>query len=114
MIFVHAQFRFPANRSESARAARDPLMEAIEPTRAEYGNQLYAINADLTDPDRISVVEVWADQASLEAHTQTLGAAQLLGALAEAGVTSVEITQYDVADSKTEDIVLHPGWPHSA
>ncbi|MGW2631578.1 putative quinol monooxygenase [Streptomyces chattanoogensis] len=50
---------------------RDEVLNAFEKhspaVHAEHGCQLYAVHAGA---DRVTVVEKWADQASLDAHSQ--------------------------------------------
>lgn len=43
----------------------------IEASRKEPGCISYDAHASVTDPDRIVLVERWADRAALDAHFQT-------------------------------------------
>ncbi|TJZ54153.1 antibiotic biosynthesis monooxygenase [Streptomyces piniterrae] len=72
---------------------RDEVLNAFEKhapaVHAENGCQLYAVHAGA---DRVVVVEKWADQASLDAHSQ----GQALGAIATA-ITDALAEPLDIA-----------------
>ena len=65
----------PDKREELAAA----LTTAAKASRGDAGCVSYAFHVDLEDPDRFVSVEVWQDQASLDAHFQTPHLVELLG-----------------------------------
>ena len=58
--------------AEAASGRRDQMLEAVaamaRATRPDDGCELYGFYADVTNPDVILSVEVWRDQAALDAH----------------------------------------------
>lgn len=54
----------PARRNELVAAAR----EVVSASRGDEGCQSYGFYVDLTDENVIVSVEVWRDQAALDAH----------------------------------------------
>lgn len=56
----------PGLRDEVVRAAA----EIAADTEHDDGCLMYTFAADVRDPDRIIGVEVWRDQAALDAHMQ--------------------------------------------
>jgi quinol monooxygenase YgiN len=64
LIVLGSARAMPGRRDELATAAR----EVVAATRGDEGCQSYGFYADLTDDDVIVSVEVWRDQAALDAH----------------------------------------------
>ncbi len=62
----------------------------IAASRAEEGCLAYSYGVDLTDPDRLIVLEYWRDQAALDAHFTTPHMAEWRKAIAG------EIVEIDV------------------
>jgi quinol monooxygenase YgiN len=58
--------------AEAAPGSRNQMLEAVtamaRSTRADDGCEFYGFYADVTNPDVILGVEVWRDQAALDAH----------------------------------------------
>ena len=53
----------------------------VGPTRAEAGNDMYALHRDKQDPSLFVFVEHWKSQAALDEHMQTPHFKQLAKAL---------------------------------
>lgn len=53
------------------------LTAMLAPTRAEAGCRQYDLHADQSDPNRLVMIERWADDAALDAHIATPHMAQL-------------------------------------
>jgi quinol monooxygenase YgiN len=64
LIVVGSARALPERRGELVAAAR----EVVTATRGDEGCQSYGFYADLTDENVIVSVEVWRDQAALDAH----------------------------------------------
>ena len=65
MIIVTGSARaLPGRRDHLVAAA----LEVVTATRADDGCLSYGFYADLTDPELVVSVEVWRDQAALDAH----------------------------------------------
>jgi quinol monooxygenase YgiN len=84
----------PAQRAtaEAAIATLVPL------TEAEDGCVSYRYAADLLEPDRINVAEVWESEEAMTAH---MGAEHFAAFMTEIGPCiggAVEITRYDVSN----------------
>jgi quinol monooxygenase YgiN len=56
------------SRSGRRQDLRDAVAEMARVTRSDEGCELYGFYADVTDPDVILGVEVWHDEAALDAH----------------------------------------------
>jgi quinol monooxygenase YgiN len=72
------------------------LAQAAAASRGDAGCVSYAFHRDLEDPDRYVSVEVWEDQASLDAHFVAPHLAQLFGALGDKLAGPPDITTYAV------------------
>jgi len=59
------------------------LAKAAAASRGDAGCVSYAFHRDLEDADRYVSVEVWEDQASLDAHFQAPHLAELFGAMGD-------------------------------
>jgi quinol monooxygenase YgiN len=64
----------PGRRDELVAAARS----VATATRGDHGCLAYSFAADLENPDRILSIEIWADQAALDAHMAHLHTAEFL------------------------------------
>jgi quinol monooxygenase YgiN len=51
-------------------ALRDLMVTSAQATHAEPGCLTYALHAANDEPDRVALVERWADQTALDAHMQ--------------------------------------------
>ncbi|MGZ6826985.1 MAG: putative quinol monooxygenase, partial [Mycobacteriales bacterium] len=76
MLVVIATLPGKPEKREELTAA---LTKAAVASRSDAGCVSYAFHVDLEDADRFVSVEVWQDQASLDAHFQTPHLAELLG-----------------------------------
>jgi quinol monooxygenase YgiN len=56
------------SRSGRRQELLDAVAEMARVTRSDEGCELYGFYADVTDHDVILSVEVWHDQAALDAH----------------------------------------------
>lgn len=83
----------PAKR-DAFIAAASACMAA---TRAEEGNEAYAFSADVEDPGRFYVIELWASQEAMDAHLQTSHLAAFMASMGEVGVTAASLTRWDGA-----------------
>ena len=76
---------------------RDALVaaasEIVAGTRADDGCESYGFYADIIDPETIVSVEIWRDQAALDAHMSHPHTQAFLGAAAELvdGIPTVAI-----------------------
>lgn len=64
IIITGAAQALPGRRDQLVAAAID----IVAATRADDGCLSYGFYADLTDPELVVSVEVWRDQAALDAH----------------------------------------------
>jgi quinol monooxygenase YgiN len=83
---------------------RDELTEvlgtAAAGTRTEAGCLAYSMTRDLEDPDRYVSVEVWQDQASLDAHFVGPNIAKLFAAAGELFAGGADIKTYETDGPK--------------
>lgn len=98
MIIVNGHLTIDPAQRDTALAA---IADAVAATRAETGNVDYRFSADLADPDRINMVEIWEDQAAIDAHMGTEHLAAFMAAIGPCVAGSVSITSYDIASSTT-------------
>jgi len=73
------------------------LTKAAVASRGDAGCVSYAFSADLENPDRYVSVELWADQASLDAHFTTPHVAELFAQAADLLDGEVDLKTYTVA-----------------
>ncbi len=59
------------SKPDRADALRDIMVPFAEGSRHEPGCLHYVLTEDLKQPGRFLTFEVWADQASIDAHMQT-------------------------------------------
>lgn len=85
----------PENHSKVVEAV-EPLVEA---TLAEEGNVTYGFWAHPTESGLFRIHEEWVDQAAIDEHMASAHMAAFLAALADADVTSTELTLHEVASS---------------
>ena len=98
MIIVNGHLTIDPAQRDAAEAA---IADAVAATRAEPGNIDYRFSADLADPGRINMVEIWEDQAAIDAHMGTDHLAAFMTAIGPCVAGSVSITSYDIASSTT-------------
>jgi quinol monooxygenase YgiN len=83
----------PAKRDDAIAA----MVDCMEATRAEEGNDGYVFSADVSDPGRFHIVEHWASAAAMDAHMGTPHLAALMGKMGELGVTRASLTKWEGA-----------------
>lgn len=94
MIVVYASFPIDPDRRDEARELIETL---VEPSRQEDGMRNYHATVDVRDENTIRVFEQYADQAAMEAHTQTDHAQDFLEALPELLAGDPEILQFEAS-----------------
>jgi quinol monooxygenase YgiN len=87
----------PSKRDGFIAAANECMRE----TRAEEGNEAYAFSADLDDPGRFYVTELWASQGAMDTHMAITHLAAFMGAMGGFGVTGASLTKWDGATPTT-------------
>jgi quinol monooxygenase YgiN len=87
----------PDKREELAAA----LAKAAAASRGDAGCLSYAFHVDLEDPDRYVSVEVWQDQASLDAHFQAPHLAELFAVAGDLLDGTPVIETYETAGPTT-------------
>ena len=73
------------------------LAKAAEASRGDAGCLGYTFAVDVENPDRYVSVELWEDQASLDAHFGAPHLAELMTVAAELLAGEVDIKTYTVA-----------------
>ena len=67
------------------------LKELVEKSAAEEGNVFYTLNQDIKDPNVLTFMEAWKDQAALDTHNATEHFRRIvpqMKALCESGVVN--------------------------
>jgi quinol monooxygenase YgiN len=83
-------------KPEKREELGEVLAKAAATSRGDAGCVSYAFHRDLEDPDRYVSVEVWEDQASLDAHFQAPHLAELFTVLGDLLAGAPDITTYAV------------------
>lgn len=96
MIVVAGHLTTNPNARDAAIAA---IGECVTATQAEAGCIDYRFSADLEDPNRLNMVEIWESEAAMDAHMASPHLAALIGKMGDFIGGSVEITRYDVSGS---------------
>jgi quinol monooxygenase YgiN len=86
----------PEKREEIAEV----LSKAAAASRGDAGCLSYAFHRDLENPDTYVSVEVWEDQASLDAHFTTPHLAELFTVAPDLLAGEVTITTYETDGPK--------------
>ena len=86
----------PEKREEIASV----LSKAAAASRGDAGCLSYAFHVNLEDPDSFVSVEVWEDQASLDAHFTTPHVAELFTLAPDLLAGEVTITSYETDGPK--------------
>lgn len=84
---------------EHRDAAIEAIRTCVAATRAEEGNVDYRYSADIDDPDRLNLVELWESEEAMNTHMATPHLAAFLEAVGAWVGGSVEIVRYDVSGS---------------
>jgi len=79
LIAIGSARVLPGRRHELVSSAR----EVVAASRGEDGCHAYSFCADLTDEDTIVSLEVWRDQAALDAHMTRAHTQTFLARVAE-------------------------------
>ncbi|HEY3941443.1 MAG TPA: putative quinol monooxygenase [Acidimicrobiales bacterium] len=82
-------------------ADRDAFLQgrraAVAATLDEPGCREYAFSADLVDPGRVRVFEVWESAEDLDRHLALPAPRPAAGAAPAPGVVAAELLRYEVA-----------------
>ena len=99
MIIVQGWVRLASEDIERLRIAASDMMRITR--ESEPGCIDYAFAQDLAEPERLHVVERWADEAALNAHFATPHMATFNQALASARVLGADIKVYAADEVRT-------------
>ena len=91
-VVVVGAFVAREGKEDEATAA---FQELVEPTHAEDGCILYALNQGTDNPRRLAFVERWASRDALDAHLETPHIQAILGRLDELFADLRDITVYE-------------------
>ena len=80
---------FQAKEGEYSRAL-DAAIALVAKSQQHAGCIAYDCFESATRPDVFTIIETWADQASLDAHSATPEFAQYVGIMQECGTLSLE------------------------
>lgn len=94
MLVVVASLSGKSDKREQCSAA---LAKAAAASRDDAGCLAYTFTVDVEDPDHYVSVELWEDQASLDAHFSTPHVAELMTLAGELLAGEVDIKTYTVA-----------------
>lgn len=94
MLVVAGTITLDPARRPAAEAAFDRMREA---TLQEAGCLAYQAYHDRKDPGTVFLFERWRSQADLDAHFATPHMAEFGAAIANLGVTSMEVKKYVVS-----------------
>ena len=94
MLIVVASLPGKSDKREECKAA---LLKAAEVSRGDAGCLSYDFSVDLANPDRYVSVELWEDQASLDAHFGTPHVLELMTLAGELLDGAPDIKVYTVA-----------------
>ena len=97
MLVVIATLPGKSDKREEIAAA---LSKAAAASRSDAGCVSYAFHRDLENPDTYVSVEVWEDQASLDAHFTTPHIADLFTVAPDLLDGEVSITTYETDGPK--------------
>ncbi len=90
MIIVTGAVRFGNGEIERLRGA---LVRNVESSRKEAGCEAYSYAIDLTEPNLLRIIEMWRDEAAVDAHTKKL--AELMAPLEGARIEAMSVTAYE-------------------
>lgn len=91
MIKIVAQFHFAPGSATQALALFRPLVEA---TRQEGGCKQYDLLLAKDDPDRFTILETWASQQALDAHSASAHFTQYVPQLSALSAEPPAVTTY--------------------
>ncbi|WP_426573060.1 putative quinol monooxygenase [Aquihabitans sp. McL0605] len=82
------------------RAEAEAAIAAFVPaTRAEAGCIDYRMSTDVLDPTIINGVEIWEDQAAIDAHMGSAHMAEFMGAIGSCLGGEATFTSHEVSSS---------------
>jgi len=97
MILVSGEVEIrPEHRDEAVDLARWMMAE----TARETGCLTYRFYADLENPDRIRVFELWESQSALDAHIASEHMAEFNRRLPEMLAAAPDIRRYEIDDGE--------------
>jgi quinol monooxygenase YgiN len=96
MIIVTGQARLGAGEVERLRGA---LNAWIRVARGRDGCLSYCYGVDIGEPDLIHVIEMWRDEAAIDAHMENMG--PLMDVLAGVQMLSLSVKGYEGKYLKT-------------
>jgi len=96
MIIVTGQARFGAGEVERLRSALNAWTEVA---RSRDGCLSYCYGIDMSEPDLVHVIEMWRDEAAIDAHMEDMG--PLMDVLAGAQMLSLSVKGYEGRYLKT-------------
>lgn len=94
MIIIAGTITIDPERRATCLAASVALQEATR--RDEPGCLAYVFSADPAEPGHITVYELWADAASLEAHFLHPNYLDMRTLLGSHGITGADVKKYRV------------------
>ena len=68
--------------------------ELVEKSRAEAGNISYHLDEDMDDPDILTVIEEWKDQAAVDVHADSEHVQRIIPLLSDLAEEAIEISLY--------------------
>jgi quinol monooxygenase YgiN len=81
MVTIIARFKMQAGKEEEALESAKKMGESVK--AEEPGTLAYLVHRSIDDPSEIVYVEVYADDAAFQAHTQTPHMGELRARFAE-------------------------------
>jgi quinol monooxygenase YgiN len=83
----------PAKHDEAVAA----MIELMDATRTEAGNEAYTFSADVADPGRFHVVEQWASAEAMNAYMAAPHLAAFMDKMSGFSVTGTSFTKWEGA-----------------
>ena len=108
-VVVVGSFRAVEGKETEALEAFKAL---VEPTHAEDGCILYALNQGVDDPRRLAFIERWASREALDAHLKSPHIAVVLERVEELFGDSADITVFEAVpggEHKKGSLAAHAG-----
>jgi quinol monooxygenase YgiN len=96
MIVVTGYLTIDPDKRAEAEAA---IAAFVPQNLAEAGCVDYRFSTDVLDPNRINGLEIWEDQAAIDAHMASAHMAEFMGAIGGCLAGGVEFTAHEVSSS---------------
>lgn len=93
MIKIIAKALVPEKNQEAFTALAKPLVAA---SQNEEGNIAYNLHRSLSDPEELVFLEIWKDQAAIDAHNASPHFTTVLPKLMALCSTEMTITLYEI------------------